>query len=155
MEWLRTCTRLLERIAPPLARWLPPLGGLLLALAAVFAVHSWWQARALLHATATVGENVAALAPGGGVLYRPRLRFRTPTGENVQVLASQGSDEAEFAAGTRLPVAWPAGDPQRAIIATAARVYGAAIRLAILSTVLFDLGWILRLRGRSKPADLA
>ena len=55
MEWLRTCTRLLERIAPPLARWLPPLGGLLLALAAVFAVHSWWQARALLHATATVG----------------------------------------------------------------------------------------------------
>ena len=156
MEWLRAFVRALEqtvaRHAPTLARWLPRLGGLLLALAVLFAVHSWWLSRGLLHATATVTENVAAFAPGGGVLYHPRLRFRTPAGVSVQVLAAPGRSEPEFAAGTSLPVAWPAGDPQQAFIATAWRVYGTTIWLAILGTILFDLGWILRLAARPEAA---
>jgi len=104
MEWLRAFVRALEqtvaRHATTLARWLPRLGGLLLALAVQFAVHSWWLSRGLLHATATVTENVAAFAPGGGVLYHPRLRFRTPAGVSVQVLAAPGRSEPEFAAAT-------------------------------------------------------
>jgi hypothetical protein len=156
MEWLRAFARAskrsIARRAPALARWLPRLGGLLLALAVLFAGHSWWQDRALLHATATVTENVAAFAPGGGVSYHPRLRFRTPDGESVQVLATQGRPEPEFAAGSSLPVAWPVGDPQHAVIATVWRVYAAAIWLGILGTVLFDAGWVLRLAGARKAA---
>ena len=148
MVWPQSFVRISQSVTPPSARWLPPLGMLLLALSAAFAGSSWWRNRALLHATATVTENVAAFAPGGGVIYRPRLRFRTPDGDNVQVLAAKGKDEPEFAAGTSLAVAWPTGDPQGAVIATVGRMYRVAISLAILGTVLFDLGWILRLRSR-------
>jgi hypothetical protein len=151
MESLSVIARTMGRPALVLARWLPRwlpgMGLLLLALAAVFAAGSWWHNRMLLHATATVTENVAAFAPGGGVVYRPRLRFRTPSGDNAQVVIPQGRDEPEFAAGTNVAVAWPSGEPERAVIATVWRVYRFAIGLAILGTVLFDLGWILRLRS--------
>ena len=80
--------------------------------------------------------------------YTPRLRFRTTSGEIEQVLAAQGSSDAEFAPGASVPVAWPAGEPQHAGIATLWRVYRAAIWLAILGTVLFDLGWLLRLSAQ-------
>jgi len=82
------------------------------------------------------------------VSYTPRLRFRTPSGEIQQVLAAQGSSDAEFAPGASVPVAWPAGEPLHAGIATPWRVYRAAIWLAILGTVLFDLGWLLRLSAQ-------
>jgi hypothetical protein len=153
MGWLGAFARTFERLAPALATWLPRLGIMLLALAAVFAGRSWWQDRALLHATATVTENIAAFAPGGGVLYQPRLRFRTPSGKNVQVLLAQGQNEPEFAAGTAVPVAWPSGNPQQAGIATAWRIYRSAISLALLGVVFFDAGWILRLRLYRKSPD--
>ena len=137
-----------RRLSMAAARWLPRLGVLLLALAAVAAGHSWWSDRAQLHATATVTENVATFASGGGVSYTPRLRFRTTSGEIEQVLAAQGSSDAEFAPGASVPVAWPAGEPLHAGIATPWRVYRAAIWLAILGTVLFDLGWLLRLSAQ-------
>jgi hypothetical protein len=121
---------------------------LLLTLAMVAAGHSWWQSRPLAHATATVTENVASFSPGGGVIYHPRLRFQTPTGEIEQVLIAEGSSEPEFAAGAYVPVAWAAGEPQDAAIATVWRVYRMAILLGIAGVVLFDLGWILRLLAR-------
>jgi len=148
MDLLEIVARARHRIAPPLARLLPGVGVALLALAAVFAGHSWWSDRALLHATAMVTENVATFAPGGGVSYTPRVRFRTPSGEIQQVLATPGRSDAEFAPGASVPVAWPAGEPQHAVIVTAWRVYRAAIWLAILGTVLFDLGWLLRLSAQ-------
>jgi hypothetical protein len=147
---METSKQAVQRLSAPAARWLPRLGVLLLALAAVFAVHSWWRDRALLHATAAVTENVATFAPGGGVSYTPRLRFRTPGGEIAQVLVGPGGSEAEFAPGAAVPVAWPAGEPQLAAIATAWRVYRAAIWLGILGTVFFDVGWLMRL-GAQRP----
>jgi hypothetical protein len=147
MGLLPILTRARERTGAPLATLLPALGVLLLAMAAVFAGHSWWRDRAQLHATATVTENVATFAPGGGVSYTPRLRFRAG-GEFKQVLAAPGGSDAEFAPGESVPVAWPAGEPQRAGIATVWRVYRAAIWLGILGTVLFDLGWLLRLSAQ-------
>lgn len=158
MDLLQIVARARQRIVPPLARLLPGLGVLLLALAAVFAGCSWWRDRAQIHATATVTENVATFAPGGGVRYAPRLRFRAPDGEIVQVLAEPGNSDPEFVPGASVAVAWPAGEPQRAGIATVWRVYRAAIWLGILGTVLFDLGWLLRLgaqrrRYRPPPPD--
>ena len=152
MESWRSSVPALQRLSAAAAVWLPRAGVLLLALAAISAGHSWWSDRAQLHARATVTENVATFASGGGVSYTPRLRFRTPSGEIQQVLAAPGRSEPEFAAGTSLPVAWPAGDPQQAFIATAWRVYATTIWLAILGTILFDLGWILRLAARPEAA---
>ena len=93
-----------------------------------------------------LADMLATFAPGGGVSYTPRLRFLTPSREIVQVLAAQGRSDAEFTPGASVPVAWPAGEPQRAGIATVWCVYRTAIWLGILGTVLFDLGWLLRLR---------
>jgi hypothetical protein len=146
METSRNPLQAVQRLSAPAAAWLPRLGVLLLTLAGVAAGHSWWWDRAQLHAAATVTENVATFAPGGGVSYTPRLRFLTPSREIVQVLAAQGRSDVEFTPGASVPVAWPAGEPQRAGIATVWCVYRTAIWLGILGTVLFDLGWLLRLR---------
>ena len=145
LRWLRLWG---GRWAPAAAAWSPRFGMLLLALSIVAAGHSWWLSRALAHATATVTENVASFSPGGGVMYQPRLRFQTPAGEIKQVLIAEGSSDPQFAAGASVPVAWPAGNPQAAVIATAWRVYRTAIWLVISGVVLFDLGWILRLLAR-------
>jgi hypothetical protein len=150
MGTLRNEFQGLQRLSAPAAVWLPRLGVLVLALAVVAAGHSWWRDRAQLHATATVTENVATFAAGGGVSYAPRLRFRTTSGEIEQVLAAKGSSDAEFAPGASVPVAWPAGEPQHAGIATVWRVYRTAIWLAILGTVVFDLGWLLRLSAQRR-----
>jgi hypothetical protein len=129
---------------------LPWAGGALLLLAAVFAAHSWWATRGWVQAQATVTENVESFAPGGGILYRPRLRFRTREGQIVLVLSRRGSDDVEFEAGKAVPVIYRAADPQSATIATVWRIYTVAIWLAFLGTVSFDVGLVLR---RTRTAD--
>jgi hypothetical protein len=150
LRWLRES---FERFAPPAGAVLPWVGGLLLVVAAGFAVHSWMSARGRVRATATVTENVAGFAKAGGVVYTPRLRFRAASGEVVMVLAGPGSDEIEFAAGETVPVLYRAGDPQGAVIATVWRAYFAAIVLGVLGTALFDLGWVLRGMVRRRVAS--
>lgn len=149
LRWLR---KSFERFAPPVGAALPWVGGLLLVIAAGFGAHSWRFARERVRATATVTENVSRFAKDGGVLYYPRFRFRTASGELVQVLATSGSDEIEFPEGTAVPVLYRAGDPQGAVIATAWRAYHAAIVLGVLGTALFDLGWVLRVMMRRRLA---
>jgi hypothetical protein len=117
--------------------------------AACFALHSWNSARGQVRAIATVTEDVPGFAPGGGLVYRARVRFRTPTGSLVQVLDAAAKEEPEFAVGADLPVLYPAGQPQSAVIATVWRRYPAALWLAICGVVSFDLGWFLRLVARS------
>jgi hypothetical protein len=152
MEFLRWVRNAIDRIAPPLGKVLPWVGALLLVMAAGFCAHSWMFARARVRATATITENISEFAPGGGVMYTPRFRFRAASGELVTVLASSGSDEIEFAAGETVPVLYRAGDPQGAVIATVWRAYFAAIVLGVLGTALFDLGWVMRGIARRKLA---
>lgn len=133
-----------QRIAPSLAAVLPWMGAALLVAAAIFAVHSWRFSHVRVRSIATVTENIPVFAKQGGILYFPRLRFRTPDGKIVQVLAPPGSDEIEFSAGETVPVLYKASTPQDAIIATAWRAYHAAIVLGLWGTALFDAGWILR-----------
>jgi hypothetical protein len=147
--WLRAA---FVQYAPGAARRLPGLGGALLLLAAAFAANSWRIADPQQRAVGTVTENVASFAPGGGVLYTPRLRFRTPDGKLYQPLVGPASDEPEFAPGTTLPVLYAAGSPQQARIATIWRSYRTAIVLGIIGTALFDIGLILRLILRRPPA---
>jgi len=124
---------------------LPWSGGVLMALAALVAAWDWYGTRPSLRATATVTENVAEMVPGHGVLYSPRLRFRTQTGSLIQVVIPDKTDAIEFPAGTVLPVLYPAANPAQAHLATVWRLYATAILLAVLGVVLFDAGLILRI----------
>ena len=144
MRFLRWLKRSYERAAAPLAAVLPLAGVALVVVAAGFAVRSWNFARTRVRMMATITENVSGFAKEGGVLYVPRVRFRTVDGELVMVDVGPGSDEIEFAAGETVPVLYRADDPKGAVIATAWRAYYWAIVLGIWGTVLFDLGWVLK-----------
>ena len=149
LRWLRDG---FERCAPPAGRWLPWVGGVLLVFAAGFGIRSWTYTRGRVRAIATVTENVSSFAKQGGVVYTPRLRFRLPSGEWMMVEARSGSTEIEFPAGETVPVLYRVGEPQGAAIATVWRVYYAAIVLGLWGTVLFDLGWALRVMIRQRRA---
>src|ERR1700679_914560 len=118
MGFLRWLKRSYERVTPPLAAVLPPIGVVLVVIAAGFAVHSWNFARVRVRAIATITENVSGFAKEGGVVYTPRFRFRLPDGELVTVQAARGADDVEFPAGENVPVLYRAGDPQGAVLAT-------------------------------------
>ena len=133
MEFLRWVQDRFYRVAPPLGRVLPSVGVLLLLMAAGFGVHSWMSTRGRVRSMATITENVSGFAKEGGVLYAPRFRFRTASGELVTV-----------------PVLYRAGDPQGAVISTVWRVYYGAIVLGLWGAALFDLGWAMRVMLRKR-----
>jgi len=120
------------------------LGLALLGASAGLAADSWAFAHARVHALAVVTENVAGFSPGGGVVYRARLRLRAPDGTWVQVLDPAAREDPEFAVGTRVPVLYPRGEPAQAQVATRWRLYPAAIWLALWGVVAFDIGWVIR-----------
>lgn len=132
-----------ERYSPGLGALLSWLGGALLLLALGFGLRSWNATRTLLKATATVTDNATAFAPAGGVLYFPRIRFRTRQGAIVLVLTRKGDEDPEFAAGEQVPVLYAVNNPQDAIIATRWRVYRAAILSGIAGVILLDLGLLM------------
>ena len=49
-------------MSPPLAAVLPPIGVVLVVIAAGFALHSWNFARTRVRTTATITENVSGFA---------------------------------------------------------------------------------------------
>jgi hypothetical protein len=113
-------------------------------LAAISAGRSWHSTRGQIRSVATVTQNFATFAPGGGVRYTPSLRFRMPNGDLVQKLCDPGSDEIDFPAGTTIPILYPPGRPQEAVIATVWRRYGTAIILGVLGILVLDLGLIVQ-----------
>ena len=142
MLWLQRLRQAFRQFGPRAGTVLSLCGGAFLLLAAGFGLRSWITIRPLIRATATVSENVSSFAPGGGVTYTPRLRFRTASGELVQVLSGRGSEDIDFPAGTNLPILYLANAPQSAFIATVSRVYPAALTFGILGVALLDLGLI-------------
>jgi hypothetical protein len=136
--------------AAKLPRLLQPAGLLLLALATAFALHSWNFARHRIRTTGVVTENVATFAPGGGVVYTPRIRFRTADGAALQPILGPASDDPEFTPGTSVPVLYPPGEPQAAIIATTGRAYNAAIWFGVWGVVVLDAALILKRFSRPR-----
>jgi type IV secretory pathway TrbD component len=153
MEFLLWVRDRFERVAPLLGRMLPPVGVLMLVMAAGFGVHSWMFARERVRTVATITENVSWFAKEGGVVYVPRFRFRAKSGELVTVMARSGGQDIEFAAGETVPVLYRAGDPQSAEIATGWRAYHAAIVLGLWGVALFDLGWAVRVMMRRRAPN--
>jgi hypothetical protein len=130
------------------ARILTLLGLVLLVFAAGFALQEWLATKSLLRSTAVVSENVGTQNAMGVVSYASRLRFRLPSGESVVLDDPQHSDDAsdpDYVTGATVPVAYPAGHPEQARIATSWRLYHRAWVVGIAGTVLFDLGLVLRL----------
>jgi hypothetical protein len=148
MVWLQRLKQAMRRVGPGAGTLLSASGVVLLLLSAGFGLHAWLAIRPLSRATATVSENISSFAPGGGVIYRPRLRFRTSTGELVQVVSPGGSEDIDFPAGTNLPVLYPANAPEQAYIATTPRVYPAALTLGILGVAVLDLGLVVLFLSR-------
>ena len=144
VRWVRAVWK---RYAPSVGRVLPWVGGVMLMLAVGFAGHSWNWARQRVREQATVVENVAAFAPGGGVVYSPRVRFRTGEGELVELVSGPAENDADFTPGEIVPVLYVAGDAKDAVIATKWRLYFWAIWFAIVGTVLFDVGLVVRRLG--------
>ena len=153
MQLLHFFRRVFERYAPRLAVVLPWVGGVLLLIAALCGLRSWRFARGRVRATATITENVSHFAKEGGVLYHPHFRFRSGSGELVQVMDAKGTEDIEFAAGDTVPVLYRSGDPQGAIIATVWRAYYGTIVFGLWGTILFDVGWVLRILLRRRMAD--
>jgi hypothetical protein len=155
MVWLQRLREALRSIGPGAGTLLCGAGAVLLLVAGGFGLHSWLNVRPLVRATATVSENVSSFAPGGGVNYYPRLRFRTKDGDLIQILLGRGSEDIDFPAGMVLPVLYPATKPQAAFIATAGRVYPAALTFGILGVAVLDLGLIFIFLSRRRAADKA
>ena len=104
--------------------------------------------------SASSRRNVASFAPTGVVVYTPRVRFRAADGATLQPVLGPASDEPEFPPGTAVPVLYPPGEPQTAIIATTGRAYTTAIWLGVLGVVLLDAALILRRFARPRsPAE--
>jgi hypothetical protein len=122
-------------------------GLLLLLIAAGFWLHSWLFMRRHTRAIGTVTENVAIYAVDGTV-YTTHLRFRLPDGQLVNavdpVMGSPNSDP-DFKAGSDIPILYPPGQPQKAFIATAGRLYFGAIVFGVLGAFIMDMGLIFRL----------
>ena len=146
LGWLRSSY---AQAVPPLAARLPWVGLLLLAVSAGFGLHSWSFSRSRVRQVVTITENVATLNRQGEVVYTPRFRLRLPDGELLTMEAvNNRSHEIAFPAGERVPVLYPSGDPQGAILATVWLSYRGAIVCGVLGAALFDLGWVLRLKLR-------
>jgi hypothetical protein len=146
MDLLRWLHVTFTRFAPSVAASFPWLGGALMLIATAFALHSFAFARTQQRSLATVTENIATFAPEGGVIYAPRLRFRTTAGDLVQIQITTGSrSEPAFQPGETLPVLYPPTHPEQAILATPWRAYRAAIIFAVLGIILFDIGFLLRI----------
>ncbi len=153
LNWLRSSMR---QATPALAAKLPWAGVLLLVVSAGFGLRSWAFGRSRVRATATITENVAVLNQRGEVVYTPRFRLRLPDGDLLTLDAvNHRSQEIEFPAGESIPVLYPPGDPEGAILATVWLTYQGAIVFAVLGTLLFDLGWVLRLRLRRAETSRA
>jgi hypothetical protein len=130
------------------ARILTSAGVALLALAAVFALHTWLTTRSLVRATAVVSENAATQDANGIVSYTSRLRFRTASGEAVIVddpHHSTDADDPDYVTGAAVSVAYLVGHPEQARVATVWRLYHAACIAAIWGTVIFDVGLVVLL----------
>ena len=114
----------------------------LLALAAVFGLHEWHWSHAAHHATGVITEMEARQDDQGQVIYYPHFRFQLPDGQIMQSVGIAGAQD-DFAPGQKVPVIYRADDPERASIATTRQIFGLSIALAVIGTVIFDIGAVL------------
>ncbi|QMV17572.1 DUF3592 domain-containing protein [Granulicella sp. 5B5] len=140
------------------ASFLPWIGGVLMALAALSAANTWWTFKSWPRAEAVVTETSASQDAMGNVTYATHLRFRLPSGQLVTFtdpVTSTDPDDPDLPTAATVPVAYPSGLPGSARIASIGRLYRLAIVLGILGIAFFDVGLISRLRLKKSQAGLS
>ena len=104
------------RILDLAARLLLALGVGCLMLAAFLA----WRTLSFTADTRTATGEVVSyheLRDGDTTRYRPRVRFRTATGEIVTINGQLSSTSKRFEIGTQVPMVYKVGDPMQARVA--------------------------------------
>ncbi len=104
------------RILDLAARLLLALGVGCLLLAAFLA----WRTLSFTADTRTATGEVVSyheLRDGDTTRYRPRVRFRTATGEIVTINGQLSSTSKRFEIGTQVPMVYKVGDPMQARVA--------------------------------------
>jgi hypothetical protein len=108
----------------------------------------------------TSGEVVSYLEnrENGEVKYRPRVRFRTATGEIITTSGQLSAGSQRFAIGARVPVVYSAARPTEARIALFVDNWLGAALAALIGVVGLAGGFLVRRsvrremeRGTSSP----
>lgn len=121
--------------------------------------HETERQRTALHASGEVIENAEFLDPEmdrnrpEAVMYAPRLRFTTASGQSFEFLSTTRTRPARYAVGERVPVLYDPARPSEASIessdATGAVFTGVGIFVLVIAGVLTAFGVALR---RQRPA---
>jgi uncharacterized protein DUF3592 len=81
---------------------------------------------------------------GDETRYRPRIRFRTATGEIVTVSGQLAATSKRFATGTQVPVLYKVAKPTDARIALFTDRWLGACIAAVIGLAGFAGGWLVR-----------
>jgi hypothetical protein len=123
-----------------------------LSMAAYGAV-LWRRNRALLatgqRTSGVVVDNQVESRTDQSLVFRPVVRFRTGTGEEITVVANRPSHRS-FVAGTSLPIVYDPADPASADLAT-----GGAGRPYLISGLVFAVFAVVVYLVFSSFADAA
>jgi hypothetical protein len=109
----------------------------------------------------TTGEVVSQqeIPDDGGVRYRPRVRFRTASGEIVTISGQLATRSPRFALGTRVPMVYRPAKPTEARIALFTDNWLGASLSGLIGVVGLAGGFLVRrsirrelARGTGSPA---
>lgn len=129
-------------------------GACLLAAALITAIPEYLFSRAHEHALATVTEVETQADAAGNLSYIPHFRFRLPSGEVAQVNGRRTHSENDFKPRQTVPVMYPQGHPDAAVLATIPRVYPWGVKLGMSGIVIFDIGCVLWVARRKRESRL-
>jgi len=143
--------RLAFRILDLAARLLFALGVGCLLLAGYLA---WMTLNFAREATSTTGEVVSYIeSPDGDqVRYRPRIRFRTATGDIVTTSGQLSAATKRFEIGTQVPVVYRTAKPTEARVALFVDNWLGACLATVIGLVGLAGGYLVR---RSIRRELA
>lgn len=85
----------------------------------------------------------------GGSYLHPRFRFRTPSGQDVTVVASSGSTEESYSEGQSVRVFYDPANPQRARTALFLDLWIGPVILTGLLAMFLGMGATFRFAARS------
>lgn len=91
-----------------------------------------------LRAVATGGSGPGISGMGGGLVYRPTVRFTTAAGQTLEVESRTGTNPAPGQVGNAVTVRYDPADPSRFSLTTTARASGCvAWALILLGGLVF------------------
>ena len=88
---------------------------------------------------------------GDATLYRPRVRFETAAGDIVTFHGQLATPARRFAVGAKVPIIYPAANPQAARIATFADNWLGVVAAFVVGALAYVAGLFIRRAARRAP----